>query len=101
MQSRLTGRWRAALAAGAIAALAAVAAVLVADGAIWGGLAASGNAPLPPNPGCVRAGACREIQLTDARSPAPAAKVVIADGMAWLIRPATPSHPVAVGQVPS
>jgi hypothetical protein len=69
----------------------AAAAVLVAGGAIWGGLAASGNAPSPPTSSCVRAGACREVQLTDARSHAPAAKVVIADGTAWLIPSGLPA----------
>jgi hypothetical protein len=69
----------------------AAAAVLVAGGAIWGGLAASGGAPLQPPAGCVQAGACREVQLTDARSHAPAAKVVISDGTAWLIPSGLPA----------
>jgi Putative zinc-finger len=69
----------------------AAAAILVAGGAIWGGLAASGGAPLPPSASCIRAHACREVQLTDARSHAPAAKVVIADGTAWLIPSGLPA----------
>jgi anti-sigma-K factor RskA len=73
----------------------AAAAVLVAAGAIWGGLAASGHAPAQLTAGCVQAGACREIQLTDARSHAPDARVVIADGTAWLIPSGLPADDTA------
>ncbi|HEY1643612.1 MAG TPA: anti-sigma factor [Streptosporangiaceae bacterium] len=68
----------------AVAASAAAAAV-VAAGAVWGGLAASGGgAPAAPEAGCAQAGTCREVVLTSADSRHPAGKVVVSGTTAWL-----------------
>jgi Anti-sigma-K factor rskA len=68
-----------------IAASVAAAAALIAGGATWAGLQGGSSTPQMPTAGCVQAGACREITLTDARSRAPAARLIIADGTAWLV----------------
>jgi anti-sigma-K factor RskA len=68
-----------------IAASVAAAAALIAGGATWAGLHRGSSTPQPPAAGCVQAKACREITLTDSRSRAPAARLIIADGTAWLV----------------
>ncbi|MGH3273469.1 MAG: hypothetical protein ACRDNZ_03985 [Streptosporangiaceae bacterium] len=77
-----------------IAAGAAAAAVLAAGGTTWGVLSAGGG-PVAPASGCVRAGTCREVVLTDARSHAPAGKVIVADGTVWLIPSGLPADNTA------
>jgi anti-sigma-K factor RskA len=67
------------------AASAAAAAALITGGATYAGLQGSGGAPQPPSAGCVQARTCREIVLTDASSRAPAARLIVADGTAWLV----------------
>jgi anti-sigma-K factor RskA len=67
------------------AASVAAAAALIAGGATYAGLQGSGSVPQPPAAGCVLARTCREIVLTDARSHAPAARLIVADGTAWLV----------------
>jgi len=76
-------------------ASAAAAAVLVAGGAIWGGLAASGGGSSPSVTSCLAASTCREVVLTDARTHAPAAKVVISGGTVWLIPSGLPADDAA------
>jgi Anti-sigma-K factor rskA len=68
-----------------IAASVAAAAALIAGGATWAGLQGGSSTPQMPAAGCVQAKACREITLTDARSRAPAARLIIADGTVWLV----------------
>jgi anti-sigma-K factor RskA len=67
------------------AAAAAAAAALIAGGATYAGLQGSGPAAQPPAAGCVQARTCREIVLTDASTRAPAARLIVADGTAWLV----------------
>jgi hypothetical protein len=67
-----------------IAASVAAAAALIAGGATWAGLQGGGAAQAPAA-GCVLAKTCRQIVLTDAQSHEPAARLIIADGKAWLV----------------
>jgi hypothetical protein len=67
------------------AASAAAAAALIAGGATYAGLQGGGSAARPPAAGCMQARTCREIVLTDASSRAPAARLIVADGTAWLV----------------
>jgi hypothetical protein len=65
---------------------AAAAAVLIAGGGIWAGLSGSGATPPPPTAaGCMHAPQCHEIELTDAASHEPAAKVIVTAGSVWLM----------------
>jgi hypothetical protein len=64
---------------------AAAAAALIAGGATYAGLHGGGSAPQMPAAGCAQAQTCREIVLTDASSHTPAARLIIADGTAWLV----------------
>src|SRR5262249_17359151 len=78
----------------AIVGAAAAAAGLAAGGAVWGGLAGPGSAPAAPAAGCVRAGNCRQVVLTDASSRRVAARVIVTGGSAWLIPSGLPAdHP--------
>jgi anti-sigma-K factor RskA len=74
-----------------LAATAAAAVVLAGGGTAWGVLSGSGSSPARPAAGCVRAGDCQQVQLTGARSRAPAGKVIIADGTAWLVPSGLPA----------
>lgn len=74
-----------------LAASAAAAAVLAGGGTAWGVLSGSASSPARPTAGCVRAGACQQVQLTGARSRAPAGKVIIAGGTAWLVPSGLPA----------
>ena len=65
-------------------AVAAAAAVLIAVGGIWGGLAATGGAPAQPLAACAQPHACQQVTLTSAATHQTAAKVVIDDGVAWM-----------------
>ena len=67
-----------------IAAGVAAAAALIAGGVTWAGLTGGGS-PQPPAASCGPAGTCRQIVLTSAVSHAPAGRVIIADGTAWLV----------------
>jgi anti-sigma-K factor RskA len=66
------------------AAGVAAAAALIAGGATYAGLQGGGT-PQPPAAGCVQARTCREIVLTGASSRAPAARLIVANGTAWLV----------------
>jgi anti-sigma-K factor RskA len=68
-----------------IAAGVAAAAALIAGGVTWAGLMGGSGPPQPPAASCVQAGTCRQIVLTSAVSHAPAGRVIIADGTAWLV----------------
>jgi hypothetical protein len=69
-----------------IAAGVAAAAALIAGGATYAGLqGGGGSGSQPPAAGCALAKTCREIVLTAATSRAPAARLIIADGTAWLV----------------
>ena len=65
-------------------AVAAAAAVLIAVGGIWGGLAATGGGPPQPLAACAQPHACPQVTLTSASTHQTAAKVVIDDGVAWM-----------------
>jgi hypothetical protein len=78
-----------------IASAAAAAAVLAAGGAVWGGLSGTGSTPAGPTAGCVHAGSCREVTLTDASSRTLAAKVIVTGGTAWLIPSGLPRDDTA------
>jgi hypothetical protein len=67
-----------------IAAGVAAAAALIAGGVTWAGLT-GGSGPPPPAASCGQAGTCRQIVLTSAVSHAPAGRVIIAGGTAWLV----------------
>jgi hypothetical protein len=70
----------------------AAAAVVIAGGSIWGGLAASrGSSPSQPTADCMRGQTCRQVLLTDARSHAPAGKVVISGQTVWLLPSGLPT----------
>jgi anti-sigma-K factor RskA len=64
---------------------AAAAAALIAGGATYAGLHGGASTPQAPAAGCAQARTCREIVLTDASSRTPAARLIIADGTAWLV----------------
>jgi anti-sigma-K factor RskA len=69
-----------------IAASVAAAAALIAGGVTVAGLqGGDGGSPQPPAAGCAQAKTCREITLTDAKSRAPAARLIVADGTVWLV----------------
>jgi anti-sigma-K factor RskA len=68
-----------------IAAGVAAAAALIAGGVTGAGLLGGSGPPRPPAASCVQAGTCRQIVLTSAVSHAPAGRVMIADGTAWLV----------------
>jgi anti-sigma-K factor RskA len=68
-----------------IAAGVATAAALIAGGLTWAGIQGGGSTPQPPAASCLQAGTCRQIVLTSAVSHAPAARVIVADGTAWLV----------------
>jgi anti-sigma-K factor RskA len=68
-----------------IAGGVAAAAALIAGGVTWAGLTGGSGPPQPPAASCGQAGACRQIVLTSAASHAPAGRVIIADGTAWLV----------------
>jgi anti-sigma-K factor RskA len=68
----------------AVAGVAAAAA-LIAGGVTYAGLQDSGSGPRPPAAGCMQARTCREIVLTSASSRAPAARLIVAGGTAWLV----------------
>lgn len=65
-------------------AVAAAAAVLVAVGGIWAGLAATSGGPPQPLAACTHPHACPQVTLTSATTHQTAAKVVIDDGVAWM-----------------
>jgi anti-sigma-K factor RskA len=67
------------------AAGVAAAAALIAGGVTWAGLTGGSGPPQPPAASCGQAGACRQIVLTSAASHAPAGRVIISDGTAWLV----------------
>jgi anti-sigma-K factor RskA len=67
------------------AATAAAAAALIAGGATYAAVQDPGPAAQPPAAGCVQARTCREIVLTAASTRAPAARLIVADGTAWLV----------------
>jgi anti-sigma-K factor RskA len=67
------------------AASVAAAAALIAGGVTYAGLQGGGSVPQPPSAGCAQARTCREIVLTDASSRTPAARLIVADGTAWLV----------------
>jgi anti-sigma-K factor RskA len=81
--SRRAGRPRRPLRVAA--AGVAAAAALIAGGATYAGLQGGGSVPQPPSAGCAQAQTCREIVLTDASSRTPAARLIVADGTAWLV----------------
>ncbi len=80
----------------AVIAAAAAAAVL-AGGVISGTELSSGpgTGPAGPSAGCVHAGSCREVVLTAAGSSAPAARVIVMDGTAWLVPSGLPADNTA------
>jgi anti-sigma-K factor RskA len=74
-------------------ALAAAAAVLIAVGGIWAGLAAtSGGLPQLPA-ACAHPHACPQVALTSTVTHQTAAKVVIHDGVAWMEPSAIRANP--------
>jgi hypothetical protein len=73
--------------------VAAAAAVLIAVGGVWAGLAAtSGQAP-QPLAACAHPNACPQVTLTSATTHQTAAKVVIDDGVAWMEPSALRANP--------
>jgi hypothetical protein len=64
--------------------VAAAAAVLIAVGGIWAGLAATSGGPPQPLAACAHPHACQQVTLTSATTQQTAAKVVIDDGVAWM-----------------
>jgi hypothetical protein len=82
----------------AAVASAAAAAVLIAGGTVWGGppgSGSSGTSPARPAAGCAQAGTCRQVQLTDATSHAPAGRVIVTGGTVWLIPSGLPADNTA------
>jgi anti-sigma factor RsiW len=73
----------------------AAAAVLITGGLVWGIRSGSGGGAAGPAAGCVRAGTCHQIELTGARSHAPAAKVIVTGRTAWLIPSGLPADNTA------
>jgi anti-sigma-K factor RskA len=73
-------------------AVAAAAAVLIAVGGIWGGLAATSGGPPQPLAACAHPNACPRVTLTSTTHQT-AAKVVIDDGVAWLEPSAMRANP--------
>ncbi len=70
----------------------AAAAALIAGGATVAGLSGGGPAgPVPPAANCARASTCREVVLTAAGSHAPAARLIIEGGTAWLVPSGLPA----------
>jgi hypothetical protein len=64
---------------------AAAAAVVIAAGGVWGGLAAtSGNSPAPLAM-CAQPHACSEVTLVTGKTHAVAGKVVVADHKVWML----------------
>ena len=76
-------------------ASAAAAAVLIAGGAVAGGVLSSGSGPAGPTAGCVHAGSCRQVVLTAAGSSAPAARLIVMGGTAWLVPSGLPADNTA------
>jgi anti-sigma-K factor RskA len=65
-------------------AVAAAAAVLIAVGGVWAGLAATSGGSPQPLAACAHPNACPQVTLTSATTKQAAAKVVIDDGVAWM-----------------
>jgi anti-sigma-K factor RskA len=65
-------------------AVAAAAAVLIAVGGVWAGLAATSGGRPQPLAACSHPHACQQVTLTSATTDHTAAKVVIDDGVAWM-----------------
>jgi hypothetical protein len=75
-----------------VAAGIAAAAALIAGGATVAGLSGGGpSGPVPPAANCARASTCREVVLTAAGSHAPAARLIISGGTAWLVPSGLPA----------
>jgi hypothetical protein len=72
---------------------AVAAAVLIAGGGIWAGLAATAGGPAQPLAACARPHACPQVTLTGTATHRTAAKVVIHDGVAWLEPARMPANP--------
>ena len=64
--------------------MAAAAAVLIAVGGVWAGLAATSGGRPQPLAACAHPHACQQVTLTSATTHHTAAKVVIDDGVAWM-----------------
>jgi hypothetical protein len=73
--------------------VAATAAVLIAVGGIWAGLAATSGGPPQPLAACARPHTCPQLTLTSATTNQTAAKVVIHDGVAWIEPSALRANP--------
>ena len=71
----------------------AAAAVLVAGGGIWAGLAATAGGSQPPLAACARPHACAQVQLTAIRTGRTAATVIVRDGVAWMEPAAMAANP--------
>jgi len=74
-------------------ALAAAAAVLIAAGGTWAGLAATSGGPSHPLAACTQPHACPQVTLTSAATHQTAAKVVIDGGVAWMEPSAMQANP--------
>jgi len=74
-------------------AVAAAAAVLIAVGGVWAGLAATSGGPPRPLAACAQPHACPQVTLTSAETHQTAAKVVIDDGVAWMEPSAIQANP--------
>jgi hypothetical protein len=74
-------------------AAAAAAAVLIAVGGIWAGLAATSGVPPQPLAACAHPHACPQVTLTSTATRQTAAKVVIDDGVAWMEPSALRTNP--------
>jgi hypothetical protein len=74
---------------------AAAAAVLIAIGGVWAGLAASGGGPAQQLGGCAHLRGCSEVSLTTATTHQVVAKVVVRGGAVWLMPAAIPADNTA------
>jgi len=71
----------------------AAAAVLLAGGGIWAGLAATSGGARPPLAACERPQACPRVVLTATRTGRVTATVIVHDGVAWMEPTAMAANP--------
>jgi anti-sigma-K factor RskA len=74
-------------------AAAAAAAVLIAVGGIWAGLAATSGGPPRSLAACAHPQACPQVTLTSSVTHQTAARVVVNDGVAWMEPSAMQANP--------
>jgi anti-sigma-K factor RskA len=74
-------------------AAAAAAAVLIAVGGIWAGLAATSGGPPQSLAACAHPHACPQVTLTSSVTHQTAARVVVNDGVAWMEPSAMQANP--------